>query len=113
MDICTTVLSRAKPLPGLCPAADGVVLVLRSLVVQRKAGFELNLIVPNLAILDVAAGLDDLEPVQISQCLAGPLDRGLNGVLNAGFRRPNQFHHLVDMIRRRLLLLIIPRAYSA
>jgi hypothetical protein len=76
----------AKPLPGPCPAIDGVALVLRSIVVQSKAGFERNLIVPDLAVLDVAAGLDDLEPVQISQRLTGPLDRGLDGVLNAGFR---------------------------
>lgn len=66
-------LSVAKSLLGLRPADDGVVLVLRNLVFQSKAGFERELIVPDLAVLDVAAGLDHLEPVQISQCLAGPL----------------------------------------
>jgi hypothetical protein len=86
VDVCITDLSIARPLPGLGPADDGVVLVLRSLDFQSKAGFEHDLIVPDLAILDVAASLDDLEPVQISQRLTGPLDRGLNGVLNAGFR---------------------------
>jgi hypothetical protein len=107
--------SRISASPSHCRASadDGVVLVLWSLVFQSKAGFEHDLIVPDLAILDVAASLDDLEPVQISQRLTGPLDRGLNGVLNAGFRRTNKFYHLVDMIRHRVLLLIITRAHSA
>jgi hypothetical protein len=86
VDVWITDLSVAKPLPGLGTADDGVVLLLWSLVFQCKAGFEHDLIVPDLAILNVAAGLDDLEPVQISQRLTGPLDRGLNGVLNARFR---------------------------
>jgi hypothetical protein len=85
VEVCITDLSIAKPLPGFGPANDAIVLVLRSRVFQSKAGFEHNLIVSDLAILDVAAGLDDLEPVQVSQCLTGPRDRGLNGILNAGF----------------------------
>jgi hypothetical protein len=63
-------------LPSKSARQDGSPrLTLRSLVVQGKASFEHNLIVPDLAVLDVAAGLDDFEPVQISQRLAGPLDR--------------------------------------
>jgi hypothetical protein len=56
VDVCITDLSIAKSL--LRPADDGVVLRSRSLVVQSKPGFERDLIVPNLAVLDVAAGLD-------------------------------------------------------
>src|SRR5688572_5406255 len=92
---------------------DGLAPGLRSLVLQSKAGFEHNLIMSDLAVLDVAAGLDDLEPVQISQRLTSPPDRGLDGILNAGFRGTNQFDHLVDMIRHRLLLFFVSRARRA
>jgi hypothetical protein len=68
-----------------------------------------GLFVPDLAVLDMAAGLDNFEPVQISQRLAGPLDRGLDGILDAGLRGTNKFNHLVDMIRHRVLLLITLR----
>jgi hypothetical protein len=44
-------------------------ITLWRLALEGKAGLEHNLVVANLAILDVSAGLHDLKPVQISQRL--------------------------------------------
>ncbi len=52
----------------------------------------------DLAVTDVTAGLDDLKPLQISQCLAGAFDRRLDGILNAGHRRAHQFNDVVNVI---------------
>jgi hypothetical protein len=58
---------------------------------QSKAGFEHALILLDL-VVDLAAGLNKLEAVKMSQCLASPLDCGLDGILDAGFRATDRFN---------------------
>jgi hypothetical protein len=55
--------SEKKNVKYFVQQMNGLALRLRSLVFQGETGFEYDLIVPDLAILNVAAGLDDLEPV--------------------------------------------------
>ena len=68
------------------------------LILKRKASLEHNLVVADLPVLDMPAGLHHLEPVQISQRLTGTLDGRLDRILDAGLRRTDEFDHLVDMI---------------
>ena len=42
----------------------------------------------DLPVLDMPAGLHHLKPLQISQRLAGTLDRRLDGILDAGLDEP-------------------------
>ena len=53
----------------------------------------------DLAVLDMAAGLDDLEPAKVAQGLVGALERGLDRVLDAGGRGSDELYHLVDVFR--------------
>jgi hypothetical protein len=71
----------------------------RILPFQGEARLYHDLKVAHLAILDMAAGLHDLEPSQVPEGLIGPLDRRANGIFNAVRRRTNQLNDLVDVIR--------------
>src|SRR5216683_4330131 len=74
-------------------AAVGLVLV-----VQRETGLQRNLVVAHLALLDMAARLDDLEPSQMLYRLRGPCDGALNRILDAGLGGADEFDDLVDMV---------------
>jgi len=65
---------------------------------EGEAGLDHHLVMAHLAVLDVPAGLDDLEPAQIPQGLVRPLDCGLNRILDALLRRADEFDDLVDMV---------------
>src|SRR5437764_1677595 len=56
-------------------------------IVDREADLQRDLVVLDLAGLEMAAGLGDLEPAQVAQGAAGARDSGLYCVLDAGRRR--------------------------
>src|SRR4029077_1288698 len=79
---------RDKPLASLCPVAVG----------DRETDLEGDLIMRNLAVLDMAAGLDDLEPAQVAQGLRRAGDGALDRVVDALVRRTDDLNDAVDMI---------------
>ena len=64
-----------------------------------ETGLQHDLIMLDLALLHMAAGLQDLEPAQVAQRFVGPPDRGPDRVVDALGRSPHQLDDLVDMIR--------------
>jgi hypothetical protein len=67
-------------------------------LVEREAYLDRHLPMPDFVILDVAAGLQNLEPPKVSQALRG-LGKGiLNGIFNSDGGRADKFDLLVDMI---------------
>ena len=95
-------LSLAEPLPGLHPVM--CCARIRSLVFQREAGFEHDLIVPDIAVLNVAAGWTSSNQCRCLDVWPGRLIAVwmASSILVSD---DNQFHHLADMIRHRVLLL--------
>src|SRR4030095_12668933 len=63
-----------------------------------EAELQRDLIVRDAAILDVAAHLRDLEPVQVADRLAGDIDRLIDGVLDALVRGPDDFAQRIDVV---------------
>src|SRR5687768_2655088 len=72
--------------------------------VQRESQPERDLIVCDLARLDIAAGADDFEPVDAADRRGGAGDRGLDRFLDAGRRAADDLDDLVDMLAHGALL---------
>ncbi len=49
-------------------------------IIQPNAYFQFDLEVGNLAILQMAAGFGDLEPVHVTQCFGGAFNGIVNGI---------------------------------
>src|SRR6478752_5007691 len=72
--------------------------VVRLLRFQREADLEGDLIVPDLAVLDVAARFNDLKPIHVSNRLARKFDGRIDRILDAGWRGADDFKNLVDVV---------------
>lgn len=48
-------------------------------MVDGEADFDCDLIVSDAAVVDVASCFEDFEPTEVADCLAGGLDRVLDG----------------------------------
>ena len=68
------------------------------LFVEGEAGFDGDLPVGDGAVLDVAAGLDDLEPAEVAQGLAGAVDGVLDGGLDAMGGGADEFDQFVGVL---------------
>jgi hypothetical protein len=67
------------------------------LFVQSEAELDGDLPIIHLAIFDVTAGLDDLEPMQIVQRLRRLRDRALDSIFDADFRGARQLDLFIDV----------------
>jgi hypothetical protein len=68
------------------------------LAFEGETDLDCNLVMTNLAILDVSPSLDYFEPIHVSDGLTGLRDRSTNCFLDTRFRRTNDFEHFVDVI---------------
>ena len=69
---------------------------------EGEADFDGHLIMVDLAVHHMAAGLDHLEPADILERARSPRDRALDRVLDARRRRADQLDDLVDVVRHEL-----------
>ena len=66
---------------------------------EGEAGLHDHLVVADLAVVDVPADLDDLEPAEVPQRVVGAPHRGLDRALDAVARGADELDDLVDMLR--------------
>ena len=71
---------------------------------EAETRLQRDLPMRDLAVGDLSARLDDFEPVEVAQRLAGGLDRVADRVVDARRRRADEFDHLVDMVGHAYLL---------
>src|ERR1700730_11364894 len=72
-----------------------------SVVVEREADFEGDLVVGHLAVFDMAARLHHLEPADLPQGARRTADGVVDRVLDALLRRACDFDDPVNVIRHR------------
>src|SRR3982750_1578673 len=82
-------------------------------VFHREADLDAHLIVLDLAVLDVAARLQDLEPAQMPDSAVGTRNCRADGVFNAFVRRANQLKDFVDMLLHDGFSLATAQMFSA
>src|SRR3989344_9572935 len=70
----------------------------RILWVEAKADLDLDLPVGNLAVLEMAARLHHLEPVEVMQVLAGARDGVAHGFVRTLGGRPDNFNHFISVL---------------
>src|SRR5205823_4806182 len=80
-----------------------------SRILDREADLQYGLKVTHLAAVDLATGLDDLEPSQVSQGFRGAADGGLDRILDAVLRGTGDLDHSVDVVFHAILLLRLTR----
>src|SRR5579883_656516 len=66
---------------------------------QPEAGFDRHLVLRHLAVLDIAAHLNDLEPAEMAQRERGLGDGAVDRLAHAFVRRTDQFDDFIDVIR--------------
>jgi hypothetical protein len=86
--------------PVAFPESDGKACRL----VQRKSDLDHYLEMGDIAVLDIAARLYHLEPLQVMQSLRGFLDGISIGVVDAGRGRSGELDQFVDVVAHRGLL---------
>src|SRR5277367_2546943 len=77
----------------LCAPVGGL------LVFQSEPGFDRYLVVLDLAVLDMAADLDDLEPAEVSHRKGSLRDRAIDGLGDALLGTADELDDLVNMFR--------------
>src|SRR5688500_6437222 len=73
----------------------------RSVLFEGESDLDRDLPVCDFAVLDVAAGVQDLEPSQLSYGLRRTGDGAFHGVIGTRRRRPHQLQRLVDVVGHR------------
>src|SRR4051812_48434845 len=103
----------ARPMPRLPPVTStdlvmrrdasgywgvGGIPGVRSVVLEAEAELEADLEVLDGVVLDLAADLGDLEPVEVAQRLRRPLDAVADGLVDALGGRPDDLGDAVDTV---------------
>src|SRR5215212_5951808 len=68
---------------------------------EREADLQGHLVMGDLAALDMAASLLDLEPANVAHGRGGAGDGALDRILDAGRRAADDLDHLVDIVAHR------------
>jgi hypothetical protein len=76
-------------------------------ILKSEAYLESYLVMADLAVLNMPASLDDLEPVQVSDCLAGLRNCRADRFFDTCLGRTYNFNYLVNVIFHFFVLMIV------